>query len=218
MEVNMQKERLFLKMTRTEHNILNVAKQQMHASSYREVIVTLLDGEYIDYLCSSVLTEKALRKIIVNLNQLSKALERTSAFTELRTLVDKTTALISEWNTLRLQPVFSHREVTREIQVRVSTDEKETAYAAKTAAGFRTYCDLVMHLCCAYISGRFELPEAPDYTLFNYVGKSLNEEAKWYNTNKTINPGTLNNIFDSLYELTSDLYEKISRQGGHHVS
>lgn len=214
----MHQPRLFLKMTTAEHNILNVAKIRMQASSYKEVIVSLLEGEYIDFLCSSVLTEKALRKIIVNLNQLSNAINRTS-FIELTSLINQTTAILTDWNNRHIQPVLSHNEETREIQIRVSQEEKDIAQAAKSASGFRTYCDLVMHLCCAYISDTYNLPEAPDYSLFNNIGKALNEEVKQFNTYGTLNSDALNNIFDTLYEITINLTNNTFAEiGGSHVS
>ena len=209
--------RLFLKMTKTEHNILNVAKTKMEASSYREVIVTLLEGEYIDCLCSSVLTEKALRKIIVNLNQLSRGCDGNEAFSELVSMITHVTSVLTDLNNRHLQPVFCHREERREIQIRLTRDEKDTAASAKSAAGFRTYCDLIMHLCCAYIADTFNLPTAPDYTALNEVGTALNEEAKWFNTNDTVNTKALNRILDSLYGLVSEIYESIGTKGGHNV-
>ena len=218
-EENMHQPRLFLKMTTAEHNILNLAKSRMQASSYKEVIVSLLEGEYIDFLCSSALTEKALRKIIVNLNQLSsKTVGSSASFNELTSLINQTTAILTDWNNSHIQPVLGHNEETREIQIRVSQEEKDMAHAAKSAGGFKTYCDLVMHLCSAYITDTYNLPVAPDYTLFNDIGKALNKEVKQFNTYGVLNPDMLNNIFDTLYELITDLNKTLSEMGGNHVS
>ena len=214
----MDKSRLFLKLTSTEHNILTVAKAKMHARSYRDIIVTMLDGEYIDYVCNSVLTEKVLRKIIVNLNQLSRGCGESKAFTELVTMITNSAAILADWNNIHLQPVFSHRETPKELQIRLTREEKDIAKAAKSAAGFRTYSDLVMHLCCAFISDSFNLPGLVDYTAFNDVGKALNAETKYYNTYDDINEEALNNILDNLYELTMDLNKSISAAGGYCVS
>lgn len=214
----MHQTRLFLKMTTAEHNILNVAKRKMDARSYRDLINTLLDGEYIDFVCNSSLTERALRKILVNLNQLSLPCRGNKAFDKLVTLISESTAILADWNNTHLQPVFNRREEPQEVQIRLSEEEKDIIAAAKTAAGFRTYCDLVIHLCCAYITDSYNLPPAPDYTLFNETGKALNEEAKYYNTYDEINKDALNTILDSLYELTLELYNRIKELGGHHVS
>lgn len=92
------------------------------------------------------------------------------------------------------------------------------AHAAKSAGGFKTYCDLVMHLCSAYITDTYNLPVAPDYTLFNDIGKALNKEVKQFNTYGVLNPDMLNNIFDTLYELITDLNKTLSEMGGNHVS
>ena len=208
--------RLFLKITPNEHNILNVAKSKMGVRSYRELITTLLDGEYIDYLCNSVLTEKALRKIIVNLNQLSKVCIDNDSFNALLSLINKVTCLLTDWNNKHIQPIFYNRTKTTELQIRVTTAEKAVAKAAKDSAGFRTYCNLVMCLCCAYINGTFNLPEALDYTAFSEVGIALNKEAKRFNTSGIVNAENLNNILDELYELVEILDNNL--RGGNRVS
>lgn len=212
----MSESRLFLKITPNEHNILNVAKSKMGARSYRELITTLLDGEYIDYLCNSVLTEKALRKIIVNLNQLSKGCIDNDSFNALLSLINKVTCLLTDWNNKQIQPIFYNRSETTELQIRVTTDEKAVAKAAKDSAGFRTYCNLIMCLCCSYINGTFNLPESLDYTAFSEVGIALNKEAKRFNTSGIVNAENLNNILDELYELVEILATNLS--GGNHVS
>ncbi len=212
----MSESRLFLKITPNEHNILNVAKSKMGVRSYRELITTLLDGEYIDYLCNSVLTEKALRKIIVNLNQLSKSAIDNDSFNTLLSLINKVTCLLTDWNNKQIQPIFYNRAETTELQIRVTSDEKAVAKAAKESAGFRTYCNLVMCLCCAYINNTFNLPETLDYTVFSEIGIALNKEAKRFNISGTVNADNINNILDELYELVEILDNNL--RGGNRVS
>lgn len=214
----MHQTRLFLKMSDAEHTILKIAKTKMRARSYRELIVTLLDGDYVDYICSSVLTEKALRRIIVNLYQLARAIGSTPEYKELISQINNTTAILSEWNDTNLKPIISHRDNIKEIQIRLTEDEKTTISSAKIAVGFRTYSDLVMNISSRYISGDIILPEPPDYSLFNKVGTSLNAEAKWYNTNGGIDAEKLNSILDDIYTLTSELDENLILLGGCHVS
>ncbi len=170
------------------------------------------------FICSSVLTEKALRKIIVNLYQLARAIGSTPEYKELLSQINNTTAILSEWNDTNLQPVINHRDNIKELQIRLTEDEKTTISAAKSAVGFRTYSDLVMHISARYIRGDITLPEPPDYSLFNRVGISLNEETKWYNTSGEIDIEKLNSILDDIYTLTSELDEKFILLGGRHVS
>lgn len=212
----MYSSRLFLKITTNEHRILNVAKSKMGAHSYRELISSLLDGEYIDYLCNSVLTEKALRKIIINLKQLSKGCIGNSSFNALLSLINKVTSLLTDWNNKQIKPIFYNRSETTELQIRVTAEEKAVAKAAKDSAGFRTYCDLVMCLCCSYINDTFNLPESLDYTAFSEVGITLNKEAKQFNTSGTVNADNLNIILDKLYELVEILDTHLT--GENHVS
>lgn len=214
----MDKSRLFLKLTPSEHTIFKIAKTKMHARSYRDLIVTLLDGEYVDYICNSALTERALRKISVNLHQLYKGCRESKDYNELVTLVTNVTAYLSEWNNKHLQPVFSHRENIKELQVRLSLEEKDIAKAAKSTAGFRTYAALVMHLCCAFISDAYNLPATLDYGVINEVGIALNAEAKYFNTYGLVRIESLNKVLDSLYELTNELCSTLTETGGHYVS
>ena len=210
--------RLFLKMTPNEHNILNVAKSKMGAHTYRELITTLLEGEYIDCLCNSVLIEKALRKIIVNLRQIAKGCLEDESYKALMTLILKVTSLLTDWNNKQIQPIFYNRAETTELQIRLMNEEKAIVKAAKDSAGFRTYCDLVMCLCCAFISNTFNLSLPLDSTAFSEVGTALNREAKYFNAYGKINETSLNNILDELYDLVNELNDSFIGTGESNVS
>ena len=213
----MSKPRLYLKLDIAERNILNVAKTEMSASSYRELILTLINGEYIDYLCNSVLVEKAIRKILVNLNQLKTGYNGTGDLQGLINEIQDTSCSLITWNNNQIMPVFKNKGTVIELQIRVSNEEKSLIRSAKIASGFKTFGDLIVHLCCAFISNKYNLPSCPDFTLFDAIGKAINNEARAYNTYKNFNIELLDKNLDGLYELIQELKVSISNLGGNDV-
>ncbi len=209
--------RLFLKLDKTEHKLLNVTKKELSASSYKELIMTLLDGEYIDYLCNSTLTEKALRRILVNLHQIENGYIGDG---DIRGLIDEIEDITSElvtWNNGQIKPLFYNKSATHEVQIRLSEEDKALISSAKSATGFRTYGDLIIHLCCSYLSGNFNLPVPVDFSLFNDIGIEINIEARTYNTSKSYNSDNLDKALESLYELIIELKDNLIKLGDNHV-
>ena len=210
--------RLFLKLDKTEHKLLNVTKRELSASSYRELIMTLLNGEYIDYLCNSTLTEKALRRILVNLHQLENGYIGDGDITGLIDEIEDITSELVTWNNSQIKPLFDNKGPVQEVQIRLSNDDKALVASAKSATGFRTYGDLIIHLCYSYLSGYFNLPTPIDFSLFNDIGIEINKEARTYNTNKSYDRDNLDKALESLYELIIDLKDNLINLGGKHVS
>lgn len=209
--------RLFLKLDRTEHKLLNVTKKELNTHSYRELIMTLLNGEYIDYLCNSTLTEKALRRILVNLHQLKNGYIGDGDIISLIDEIEGITRELVTWNNSQIKPLFDNKGITHEVQIRLSEDDKALAYSAKSATGFRTYGDLIIHLCYSYLSGNYNLPTPVDYSLFNDIGIEINNEARAYNTSKSYNRDNLENNLETLYELIIELKNNLAELGGAHV-
>lgn len=210
--------RLFLKLDKTEHKLLNVTKRELSASSYRELIMTLLNGEYIDYLCNSTLTEKALRRILVNLHQLENGYIGVGDIKGLIEEIEDITSELVAWNNSKIKPLFDNKGPVQEVQIRLSNDDKALVASAKSATGFRTYGDLIIHLCYSYLSGYFNLPTPIDFCLFNDIGIEINKEARTYNTNKSYDKDNLDKALESLYELIIDLKDNLINLGGKHVS
>lgn len=210
--------RLFLKLDKTEHRFLNVTKKELSASSYRELIMTLLTGEYIDYLCNSTLTEKALRRILVNLHQLENGYIGEGDITGLIEEIEDIASELVAWNNSQIKPIFDNKGPVHEVQIRLPEEDKAIVSSAKTATGFRTYGDLIIHLCYSYLSGYFNLPTPVDFSLFNDIGIEINNEARTYNTNKSYDRDNLDKALESLYELIIDLKDNLINLGGKHVS
>ena len=210
--------RLFLKLDKTEHRFLNVTKKELSASSYRELIMTLLTGEYIDYLCNSTLTEKALRRILVNLHQLENGYIGEGDITGLIEEIEDIASELVALNNSQIKPIFDIKGPVHEVQIRLPEEDKAIVSSAKTATGFRTYGDLIIHLCYSYLSGYFNLPTPVDFSLFNDIGIEINNEARTYNTNKSYDRDNLDKALESLYELIIDLKDNLINLGGKHVS
>lgn len=210
--------RLFLKLDKTEHKLLNVTKRELSASSYRELIMTLLNGEYIDYLCNSTLTEKALRRILVNLHQLENGYIGDGDITGLIEEIEDIASELIAWNNSQIKPIFDNKGPVHEVQIRLPEEDKAIVSSAKTATGFRTYGDLIIHLCYSYLSGYFNLPTPVDFSLFNDIGIEINKEARTYNTNKSYDRDNLDKALESLYELIIELKDNLIKLGDNHVS
>lgn len=214
----MSTHRLFLKLDKTEHKLLNVTKRELSASSYKELIMTLLNGEYIDYLCNSTLTEKALRRILANLHQIENGYIGEGDIKGLIEEIEDITSELVIWNNSQIKPLFDNKGTVHEVQIRLSGEDKALVSSAKSATGFRTYGDLVIHLCYSYLSGNFNLPTPVDFSLFNDIGIEINKEARAYNTSKSYDRDNLDKALESLYELIIDLKDCLIKLGGKHVS
>lgn len=214
----MGKTRLFLKLDTTEHCLLNLTKKELQASSYKELILTLIDGDYIDYLCNASLTEKALRKILVNLNQIKVGYFGDGDIESLIEEIEGITSELVSWNNKQLAPLFDIKGPVHEVQIRLSDKEKSKVSLVKAGTGFRTYGDLITHLCYSYLGYKNNLPLPLDYAFFDSVGIEINNEAKAYNTHKSFNENNLNNNLEMLYELVLDLKHNLSLLGGNNVS
>lgn len=169
-------------------------------------------------ICNSTLTEKALRKILVNLHQLEKGYIGEGDITGLIDEIEDITSELVTWNNIQIKPLFDNKGTTHEVQIRLSEDDKSIVSSAKSATGFRTYGDLIIHLCYSYLSGSFNLPTPVDFSLFNNIGIEINKEARAYNTSKTYDRYNLDKALEALYELIIELKDNLADMGGNHVS
>jgi len=176
--------------------------------------MALCDSDLVNRLCLESLVETQLRRISVNLRQISRRLNSSGGSDEavlavcdvLDPLVD---VFSDEVSCLRFGGADGDC-CRAEMSVRMSADEKAVVVAVKRALKFRNFRSLVLGLC-SVVENRVMPPDfTSDYQTLKEYGADINAVAKTLNSGNLINPDQLGQFLAGFMQVLSAISLKIT--------
>lgn len=209
------KRRLFLRLTDKERETFRRTRDVvLGASSYRSAVMALCDSALVNRLCLESLVETQLRRISVNLRQISRRVYSSGESDEavlavcgvLDPLVDVFSAEVS-----CIRSGGADGDCYRsELSVRMTADEKAVVAAVKRALQFRNYRSLILGLC-SVVDNRIMPPDfSMDYQRLKEYGSDINTIAKSLNSGSRINPDQLGQFLAGFMQVLSTISTKIT--------
>ena len=176
--------------------------------------MALCDSALVNRLCLESLVETQLRRISVNLRQISRRVYSSGESDEavlavcgvLDPLVDVFSAEVS-----CIRSGGADGDCYRsELSVRMTADEKAVVAAVKRALQFRNYRSLILGLC-SVVDNRIMPPDfSMDYQRLKEYGSDINTIAKSLNSGSRINPDQLGQFLAGFMQVLSTISTKIT--------
>lgn len=169
--------RLYIQMTDDDKRYLSFAKTKTGERTYHDVLIRLIESDNFSDLCWMSMVEHELRKIAINIRQLSDFCVDLSSVNSL--LAEAVTAIESI-----TCPLFKPTKCIgskSEVQVIVTEEEKELFKNSKTAIKVRSYRCLVLTLVKSLMLRRPSIILDELFPTLHSLGVDINASAKEYN-------------------------------------
>ena len=169
--------RLYIQMTDDDKKYLSFAKTKMGERTYHDVLIRLIESDNFSDLCWMSMVEHELRKIAINIRQLSDSCFDLSSVGSL--VAEAVTAMESI-----TCPLFKPTKCVgskSEVQVLVTEDEKELFKNAKTVIKTRSYRCLVLTLVKSIMLQRVSIIWDELFPALHSLGIEINASAKEFN-------------------------------------
>lgn len=208
------KRRLFLRLTNKERETFRRTRDVvLGVSSYRSAVMTLCDSDLVNRLCLESLMETQLRRISVNLRQISRRLNSSGGSDEavlaVCDVLDPLVDVFSEEVSCLRSGGADGNCCRMELTVRMTAEEKAVVSAVKRALRFRNYRSLVLGLC-SVVENRIMPPDFNmDYQKLKEYGADINTIAKSLNSGSRINSEHLSQFLAGFIQVLSAISMKI---------
>lgn len=169
--------RLYIQMTDDDKKYLTFAKTKTGERTYHDVLIRLIESDNFSDLCWMSMVEHELRKIAINIRQLSDSCVDLESVNFL--LAEAVTAIESI-----TCPFFNPSKsvgLKNEVQVLVTEEEKELFKNAKHAIKARSYRYLVLTLVKSLMLRRAAIIWDELFPTLHSLGVDINASAKEYN-------------------------------------
>ena len=196
--------RLYIQMTDDDKRYLSFAKTKTGERTYHDVLIRLIESDNFSDLCWLSMVEHELRKIAINIRQLSESCVDLSSVGSL--LAETITAMESI-----ICPLFKPSKIVglkNEVQVFVTEEEKELFKNAKIAIKARSYRCLVLTLVKSIMLRRVSIIWDEMFPVLHSLGIEINASAREFNTygSTVIEPDTI----ESLKTILSNILNEVS--------
>lgn len=170
--------RLYIQMTEGDKRYLLFAKTKMGERTYHDVLIRLIESDNFSDLCWLSMIEHELRKIAVNIRQLS---DSNVDLTPVTSLLAETVTAIESITCPLLKPSKCSGSKS-EVQVPVTEEEKELFKNAKHAIRVRSYRCLVLTLVKCTMLRSMSIIWDELFPILHSIGVEINTFAKEFNT------------------------------------
>ena len=170
--------RLYIQMTNHDKRYLSFAKTKTGERTYHDALIRLVESDNFSDLCWLSMVDHELRKIAVNIRQLSDSCVDLTSVSSL--LAETVTALESI-----TCPLFKPTKCIGskiEVQVSVTEEEKELFKNAKSAIKARSYRCLVLTLVKCTMLRSMSIIWDELFPVLHSLGIKINTSAREFNT------------------------------------
>lgn len=197
--------RLYIQMTEGDKRYLLFAKNKLNERTYHDVLIRLIESDNFSNLCWLSMIEHELRKIAVNIRQLS---DSNVDLTPVTSLIAETVTTIESITCPLLKPSKCSGSKS-EVQVPVTEEEKELFKNAKTAIKARSYRCLILTLVKSPMLRSMSIIWDELFPILHSIGVKINTFAKEFNTSgyTVIDEETV----ESLKMILSHILNEVSR-------
>ena len=170
--------RLYIQMTDDDKRYLSFAKTKTGERTNHDVLIWLIESDNFSDLCWMSMVEHELRKIAINIRQLSDSFVDLSS---VGSLVAETITTLESFTCPLFKPTKCIGSKS-EVQVIVTEDEKELFKNAKTAIKARSYRSLVLTLVKSTMLQGMSIIWDEMFPILHSIGVEINTFAKEFNT------------------------------------
>lgn len=170
--------RLYIQMTEDDKRYLLFVKTKMGERTYHDVLIWLIESDNFSDLCWLSMVEHELRKIAVNIRQLS---DSNVDLTPVSSLLAETVTAIESITYPLFKPIKCAGSKS-EVQVLVTEEEKELFKNAKHAIKARSYRCLVLTLVKSIMLRKVSIIWDELFPVLHSLGIEINTSAREFNT------------------------------------
>ena len=170
--------RLYIQMTDDDKRHLSFAKTKMGERTYHDALIRLIESDNFSNLCWLSMIEHELRKIAVNIRQLS---DSNVDLTPVTSLLSESVTAIERITCPILKPIKCAGSKS-EVQVPVTEEEKELFKNAKQAIKVRSYRCLVLTLVKCTMLRSISIIWDELFPVLHSLGIKINTSAREFNT------------------------------------
>lgn len=170
--------RLYIQMTEDDKRYLLFAKNKLNERTYHDVLIRLIESDNFSNLCWLSMIEHELRKIAVNIRQLS---DSNVDLTPVTSLLAETVTAIESITCPLLKPSKCSGSKS-EVQVPFTEEEKELFKNAKHAIRVRSYRCLVLTLVKCTMLRSISIIWDELFPVIHSLGIKINTSAREFNT------------------------------------
>ena len=170
--------RLYIQMTEDDKRYLAFAKTKLNKRTNHDALISLIESNNFSNLCWLSMVEHELRKIAINVRQLS------DSFVDLSSVGSLVAETITTLESITC-PLFKPTKCIgskSEVQVIVTEEEKELFKNAKTAIKARSYRCLIITLVKSTMLRSLSIIWDELFPILHLIGVKINTFAKEFNT------------------------------------
>ena len=170
--------RLYIQMTEDDKRYLAFAKTKLNKRTNHDALISLIESNNFSNLCWLSMVEHELRKIAINIRQLSDSCVDLAPVSSLLSETVTTMESIT-------YPIFKQTKcigLKSEVQVIVTEEEKELFKNAKTAIKARSYRCLILTLVKSTMLRSMSIIWDEMFPILHSIGVEINTFAKEFNT------------------------------------
>ena len=170
--------RLYIQMTEDDKRYLAFAKTKLNKRTNHDALISLIESNNFSNLCWLSMVEHELRKIAINIRQISDSCVDLAPVSSLLSETVTTMESIT-------YPIFKQTKcigLKSEVQVPVTDDEKKLFKRAKLAIKARSYRCLILTLVKSTMLRNMSIISAELFPILHSIGVEINTFAKEFNT------------------------------------
>lgn len=199
--------RLYIQMTEDDKRYLAFAKTKLNKRTNHDALISLIESNNFSNLCWLSMVEHELRKIAINIRQLSDSCVDLAPVSSLLSETVTTMESIT-------YPIFKQTKcigLKSEVQVPVTDDEKKLFKRAKLAIKARSYRCLILTLVKSTMLRNMSIIWDELFPILHSIGVEINTFAKEFNTSgyTAIDEDTV----EALKRILSHILNEVSHVG-----
>ena len=170
--------RLYIQMTEDDKRYLAFAKTKLNKRTNHDALISLIESNNFSNLCWLSMVEHELRKIAINIRQISDSCVDLAPVSSLLSETVTTMESIT-------YPIFKQTKcigLKSEVQVPVTDDEKKLFKRAKLAIKARSYRCLILTLVKSAMLRNMSIIWDELFPILHSIGVEINTFAKEFNT------------------------------------